>query len=107
MSIPEVGPTMDGVSSLRSKVCGCLFSNVVIGGFGYAKGSAEGNIIVEISERGTLRPEGSVNEPDKGVGGKDGRVGKGPNCPRLALEEVGVRPGTASKKSAFERVGEL
>lgn len=34
MSIPEVGPATDEVSSLRSKVWGCLFSNVVMGGFG-------------------------------------------------------------------------
>lgn len=63
--------------------------------------------MVEMSEIGTLRPEGSVKGCDNGVGGNDGRFGREPNCPRLALEDVGVRPGTASKKSALGCVGEL
>ena len=60
-----------------------------------------------MSDIGTLRPEGSVKEFDNGVGGNDGRVGRVPNWPKLALEDVGVRPGTTSKKSAFDGDGEL
>lgn len=60
-----------------------------------------------MSEIGTFKPEGSVKEFDNGVGGNEGRFGRAPNCPRLALEDVGVRPGTASKKSAFDGDGEL
>lgn len=63
--------------------------------------------MVEIAEMGTFKPEGSVKELDKGVEGNEGRVGRTPNCPRLALDEVGVRLGTASKKSVFDGEGEL
>ena len=48
-----------------------------------------------------------MNEFGNGVGGNEGRVGRAPNCPRLALEDVGVRPGTASKKSVFDGDGDL
>jgi hypothetical protein len=60
-----------------------------------------------MSEIGRFRPEGSVNEFDSGVAGNEGRVGRVPNRPRLVLEDAGVRPGTASKKSAFDGDGEL
>jgi hypothetical protein len=59
-----------------------------------------------MSEIGTLRPDGSVKEFDNGVGGKDGRVGIVLKCPKLVLDEVGVSPGTASKKSAFDGDGD-
>jgi hypothetical protein len=68
-------------------------------------------MIVEISESGPLIPLGSANGFVRGVGGKDDRC-----CgvcvdgmlypPRLALEEDGVRPGTASKKSVLDDDGE-
>jgi hypothetical protein len=68
--------------------------------------------MVEISESGPLIPLGSANAFVRGVGGKDGRccgvwVGGMLYPPRLALDEVGVRPGTASKKSALDGDGEL
>lgn len=63
--------------------------------------------MVEMSESGTFRPEGSVKEFDRGVAGNEGRAGRVPNCPKLVLEDAGVRPGTASKKSAFDGDGEL
>lgn len=63
--------------------------------------------MVAMSEIGIFMPEGSVKEFDSGVAGNEGRAGKAPNCPRLVLEDAGVRPGTASKKSAFDGDGEL
>lgn len=67
----------------------------------------EGNIIVEMSESGTFMPDETVNAFESGVGGNEGRVGRVPNCPKLAFDDVGVRPGTTSKKSGFEDEGEL
>jgi hypothetical protein len=72
-----------------------------MGGFGYASGSVDGNMIVEMS--GTLKPDGSAKSYS-GVAGYDGPcceicVGPNPNVDMLAVDEVGVRPGTASRKS--------
>lgn len=68
--------------------------------------------MVEISEMGTLRPDESANEPPIGVEGKAELccvpgMGGTPKFARLALEEVGVRPGTASKKSPLPGDGVL
>lgn len=82
-----------------------------MGWFGYANGSAEVNIIVEMSEIGTFKLDESVNEAAEGVGGNDALccglcVGETPK-PALAEDDVGVRPGTASKKSVCEDDDEL
>lgn len=63
-----------------------------------------------MSEIGTFMLFGSVNEFVKGVGGKDAlccKVCAGAKPARLAVEEVGVSPGTASKNSGLEGEGEL
>lgn len=83
-----------------------------MGWSGYASGSADGNMVVDILDSGTFNPEGSAKDPPSGVGGKDELccvpcIEGTPNVPRLVLEDVGVRPGTASKKSEFEGAEEL
>lgn len=59
---------------------------------------------------GTFMLFGSVKEFVNGVGGNDAlccRLFAGAKPARLAVEEVGVSPGTASKKSGLEGEGEL
>jgi hypothetical protein len=64
--------------------------------------------MVEISAIGTLRPEGSARGFPKLVGPKAEEVGceswmgAKPKLGRLSLEDVGVRPGTPSKRFGFE-----
>jgi hypothetical protein len=60
-----------------------------------------------MSAIGMLRPEAPVKEFDNGVGGNEGRLGKEPYCPKLALDVAGVRPGIDSKRSTFDGDGEL
>ena len=64
--------------------------------------------MVEISAIGTLRLEGSARELSKLVGpnaeevGCESWTGAKPKLGRLSLEDVGVRPGTPSKRFGFE-----
>lgn len=96
-------PTVGDCSGL--KLCGWLFSKVVIGWFGYAKGSAEGNIMALTSERGTFSPVGgSTNVLVKGVPGNEGtdRCGSRwgiPKPPKVGVEDAGGMLGTVAKNS--------
>lgn len=79
---------------------------MVIGWFGYAKGSAEGNIIAETSDTGMLSPVESTNVVVNGVGGNDwDGPWSGPwldgilKFMVLGVVGVGVRLGAVSKYS--------